>query len=340
MLGIAAVSPASSPLKDERLDLLSPEDDKKEIVTRRSRVCARSSVLIGEEDGRRISGNQEDKSYASFLSFESSTENERDIPSSRDTKDNEGLPLESGRTDAKEDTHISFSSGQADSSSIMSSTSSNSSDSLVLNSANQLTEGIREPDAANSSAKKWERQGARPKCMQTQRPVALPLRLSSSPLPDGLEKGFLARHSQDKAFQVNLYRDDSGLPSLGPERLLDTSFVVSLPNAPYFGAMTAFSYERLGDAFTTGVAEGATALIEHRQREREEQEELTRGLQRREQMIREEREREQRKEREREQREEFMRGLQRREQMIREERERERREKEDREWQEASSGLD
>jgi len=332
------------------LDLLSPEDDEKEIVTRRSRVCTRSSVLIGEEDGRRISGNQEDNSCASFLSFESSTENKRDIPSSRDTKDNEGLPLESGRTDAKEDTHISFSSGQADSSSILSSTSSNSSDSLVLNSANQLTEGSREPDAANSSDKKWERQGARPKCMQTQRPVALPLPLSSSPVPDGSEKGFLARHSQDKAIQENLYRDDSGLPSLGPERLLDTSSVVSLSNAPYFGARTASSFNRLGGAFTTGVAEGATALIEHRQREREEQEELTRGLQRREQIIREEREREQREEfmrglqrreeREREQREEFMRGLQRREQMIREERPRERREKEDREWQEASSGLD
>ena len=137
MLGISAASPASSPLQDKSFNLPSAEDDKEKIVTRTSRVAARCSALSGEVEGGRISGNQEDNLCPSFLSFESSAENEREIPASRDTEDYEGLPLESVRTDGKEDAHISFSPDQAGPSSILSSMSSNSSDSLIL----KITEG-------------------------------------------------------------------------------------------------------------------------------------------------------------------------------------------------------
>ena len=260
MLGIAAVSPGFSPLKDESLNLLSAEDEE----TRRSRTSARSSALSGGENGERISGNQDDNSYASFLSFESSAENEREIPASRDTEDYEGLPLESVRTDGKEDTGVSFSSDEAGPSSILSSTSSNSSDSFVLNFADQPIEGSREPDAANSSNKKWELQGARPKRTQTQRPVDLPLRPSSSPVSDGLAKDFLARHSQDRAIQESLYRDDRDLPSFDPERLRNHSFVDGLTSAleaysarSYFGTMGASLHERLGGAFSELPSSGS-----------------------------------------------------------------------------------
>ena len=109
MLGIAAESPVRS---------LAPSD---------------------EVDCGRTSGNQEDNSSASFLSFESSAENEREIPASRYTKDYEGLPLERLRTDGKKDTDVSFSSDQAGPSSVLSSMISNSSDSLVLN----IAEGVQ-----------------------------------------------------------------------------------------------------------------------------------------------------------------------------------------------------
>ena len=79
------MSPASLPLKDERLDSLSAKDDKKKIVPCRSRVSVKSSALSGEADGGRIAGNQEDNSFASFSSFESSAENEREIPTSKGT---------------------------------------------------------------------------------------------------------------------------------------------------------------------------------------------------------------------------------------------------------------
>ena len=114
-------------------NLLSAEDDKKKFVSaRRSGVSVGSSALCSEVDGGRLSGNQEDNSFALFSSFESSAENEREIPA-LDTDDYEGLPLKSVRIDGKEDTHVSFSADQAGPSSILSSSSSNSSDSLVLN---------------------------------------------------------------------------------------------------------------------------------------------------------------------------------------------------------------
>ena len=88
------MSPASLPLKGERLDVLSGKDDRRKIVTRKSRVSARSSALSGELDGGRISESREDTSPASFSSFESSAENEKELPASRDTEDYKGLPLE------------------------------------------------------------------------------------------------------------------------------------------------------------------------------------------------------------------------------------------------------
>ena len=568
-LGIAAVSPASLPWKDESLDLLSAKGYKRKIVTRRSSVSARHSALSGEADGGRISGNQEDDSCESFSTFDSSAENGREIPASRNTEDYEGLPLESVRNDGKEDTHVPFSSDEAGPSSILSSTSSNSSDSLVLNSAegvnvtclrgdssgfseeteptemfqatgsgisdgitsgktrmnigsfedeipqeaqfsdsednvtdcvgnnetivddmqgtsiescngeissswsgpraspglagsdsgisssgnsayhcrltghkglilgdgnqltlqhnsikddqrtvgkgecdsdcssktgnelplrrnskehdqrpeewceagsessskagnqlplqqnshkhdqqtegrrepgsvsssksgnqlllqrnsdeydqptegrrepgsesssetgnklllqrnsneddqrkeerlepgsgsspktgnqtppqqnssepDQLTEGSREPDAASSSERNWERQGARPKRTQTQRPVDPPLWPSSSPVSDGLAKDFLARHSQDRAVQESLYADDGDLSSVGPERLPDSSFVDGLTSASdaysaklYFGAMDASPYEKLGGAYSDVPSSGSAARL-------------------------------------------------------------------------------
>ncbi|XP_067051801.1 uncharacterized protein [Acropora muricata] len=523
--GIAAVSPASLPLKDESLDSLSAKDDKKKIVPCKSGVSVRSSVLSGEADGGRISGNQEDNSFASFSSFESSAENEREIPTSKGTENYEGLPLERVRADSKGDTHVPFTSDQAGPSSISSNTNSNSSDSLVSNSAegvqvlclrgalsvsweeteptemfqatgsgfsdgitsdktslntasvdegisqghfsdsednvadgggnnettvddlqrtsiescnretrssksgltscpelvesdsgisssgssayrsflaghegpivgdgnqlslqrysivrdkqtvgrdecdpdcssktgtrlplrrnskeydeqkeescelvtdsslktgnqllmepklhdcdqqkeerrepgsdcssktaNQLplqqnskehdqqTEGSQEPEASYSSDRNWERQGARPKRTQMQRPVDPPLWPSSSPVSDGLAKDFLARHSQDRAVQGSLYTDDKDLSFVGPERLRDASFVdgptsaseawgfsprhsqdrsiqqslytddrglISASEAyserPFFRGMGASSYEGLGSAYS------------------------------------------------------------------------------------------
>ena len=117
-------------------NLLSAEDDKKKFVSAlKFGVSVRSSALSAEVDGGRMSGNQEDNSSASFLSFESSAENKREIPASRDT---EALPLKSVRIDGKEDTRVSFSADQAGPSSILSSSSSNSSDSLVLNIADGM----------------------------------------------------------------------------------------------------------------------------------------------------------------------------------------------------------
>ena len=528
------MSPASLPWKGESLYLLSAKDDERKIVTRGSRVSIRSSALSGEEDGQKISGNQEDNLCASFLSFKSSAENEREIPASRDTKDYEGLPLESVRTDGNEATNVSFSSDQADPSSILSSMISNSSDSLVLDSAegvkvtclrgsppgsceetertqmslasgsgfsdgitsgktrlntgsleeeipqeaqfsdsednvtdcvgnnemivddmkrtsiescngeissswsgpraspalaesdpgisssgnsayhcrltghkglivgdgnqftlqhnsirddqgtvgkgecdpdfssqtgnqlplqrnskehdkrpegwcepgsdsssktgnqfpqqqnsqehdqqtegrrepgsasssetgnklllqrnsnehdqqkeeklepsyncssktgnqpppqqnssepDQLTEGSRESAAANSSERNWERQGARPKHTQTQRPVDPPLWPSSSPVSDGLAKDFIARHSQDRAVQESLYTGDRDLSPVGPERLPDSSFVDGLTSAseaysarPYFGARSASPYERFSGAFPDVPSSGS-----------------------------------------------------------------------------------
>ncbi|XP_015765103.1 PREDICTED: uncharacterized protein LOC107344017 isoform X3 [Acropora digitifera] len=524
--GIAAVSPASLPLKDKSLDSLSTKDDKKRIVPCKYGVPVRSSPLSGEADGGRISGNQEDNSFASISSFESSAENEREIPTSKSTENYEGLPLERVRADSKGDTHVPFTPDQAGPSSILSNTNSNSSDSLVSNSAegaqvpclrggssgsceeteptetfqatgfgfsdgitsgrtslntgsfeggisqeghfsdsednvtdgsgnnettvddmqgtsvescnretrssrsgltacpafvesdsgirssgnsaylslstgheglivgdgNQLTlqhnsivhdkrtvgrgkcdpdcssktgtrlplrrnskeydeqkedncelvtdsslktgnqllmepklhdcdqqkeerrepgsdcssktanqlplqqnskehdqqtEGSREPEASYSSDRNWERQGARPKRTQMQRPMDPPLWPSSSPVSDGLTKDFLARHSQDRAVQGSLYTHDKGLSFVGPERLRDASFVdgptsaseawgfsprhsqdrsiqqslytddrglISASEAyserPYFGAMGTSSYEGLGGAYS------------------------------------------------------------------------------------------
>ncbi|KAK2566499.1 putative E3 ubiquitin-protein ligase RZFP34 [Acropora cervicornis] len=508
--GVAAVSPACLPLKGERLDVLSGKDDRRKIVTRRSRVSARSSALSDELDGGRISESREDTSPASFSSFESSAENERTISALRDTEDYKGLPLESLRNDGTEQHHIPISSDQAGPSSIFSSTRSNASDSLVLNSAegeqvtfvrdgssdsceemeptkvflatgsgfsggissgktslntgsfeeeipqqaqfsdtkdnvtdvggnnetivddmletsmascngetrsswsgpraspttaepdsgisssgnavaaayhsllngheglivgdddqltlqddsveddqrtvaggecipdcssetgsqlllprnsnkhdqrpegtlepgcdsssttgnelllqrnsnehdqrkgerlepgcdcsskaenqpppqqnssesDQVTEGSREPDAANSSSRNWERLGARPKRTQTQRPVDPPLWPSSSPVSDSLAKDFLARHSQDRAVQERLYTDDRDLSYLGPERLRNTSLVDGLTSAsdaysvrPYFGTMGASPYERLGGAFSDVPSSGPVVSV-------------------------------------------------------------------------------
>ena len=499
------MSQSSLPLKDESLDLLSAKDDKRKIVKRRSRVSARSSALSGEVDGGRISRSQQDTSSASFSSFESSAENEREIPTSRDTEDYKGLPLESVRNGGKGDTRVLSSSDQVGSSSILSRTRSNSSDSSVLNSAegmqvtclrsgspgsceepgptemflatgsgfsggmtsgktslniesfeeeipqeaqfsdsedsvtvaggnsetivdnmqgtsvescngetsstlsgprtspalaesdsgisfssnsahrclltdreevivgdrnqltlqhnsieddqrivgrgecnpdcfskignelplqrnsnkhdqrtegrrepgsdsssktgnelllqrnsnehdhgkeeslepgydrssktgnqpppqqnssepDQLTEVSREPDAANSSARNWERQGARPKRTQTQRPLDPPLWPSSSPVSDGLAKDFLARHSQDRAVRESPYMDDRDLSYLSPESLRGTSFVHGVTRAsegynarPYFGTMGASPYERLGGAFSDVSSGGSAA---------------------------------------------------------------------------------
>ena len=525
-LGIAAVSPASLPLKDEIVDSLSAKEDKKKIVPCKSGVSVRSLALSGEADGGRISGNQEDNSFASFSSFGSSAENEREIPTSKGTENYEGLPLERVRTDSKGDTHVPFTSDQAGPSSNLGNTSSNSSDSLVSNNAegvqvpclrgglsgsceeteptemfqatgsgfsdgitsgktslntgsfeggisqeghfsdsednvtdggrnnettvddmqgtsiascnretcsstsgltafpafvesdsgisssgnsaylslltsnegpivgdgnqlmlqhnsivrdkrtigrgecepdcssktgtrlplqrnsneydeqkeescepfmdsslktgnqllmvrnlndcdqqkeerhepgsdcssktaNQLplqqnskeqdqqTEGSREPEASYSSDRNWERQGARPKRTQMQRPLDPPLWPSSSPVSDGLAKDFLAGHSQDRAVQGSLYMDDKDVSFGGPERLRDAFFVDGPTSASeawgfsprhtqdrsiqpslytddrglisaseayserqYFGAMGAFSYEGLGGAYS------------------------------------------------------------------------------------------
>ncbi|XP_044176836.1 ATP-dependent RNA helicase DBP5-like [Acropora millepora] len=180
----------------------------------------------------------------------------------------------------------------------------------------------------------------------------LPLRPSYSPMPEGVARDIIARHSQDRALIESLYADGHG------ER-------------PYFGAMGASSYERLAGAFQRGVSKGATALVERtlqereqqnefmrepereeqmirEERAREEQEELARKLQRKEEMIREQQKRKEweesmrelqkeeqmvREEQEQEKREELKRELQRKEQMIREEREREEREEFTRELQ-------
>ena len=79
--------------------------------------------------------------FASFPSFGNSAKNEREIPTSKGTENYEGLPLERVRTDSKGDTHVPFTSDQAGPSSILSNRSSNSSDSLVSNSA----EGVQVP---------------------------------------------------------------------------------------------------------------------------------------------------------------------------------------------------
>ena len=138
MSEIVAMPPASLLLKDKSFNLLSADDHKNKNGTCRS---ARGWTLSGEVDGRRILRKQENNSYASFSSFKSSSENDREIPASRGTENYEGLPLERVRTDSKGDTHVPFTSVQAGPSSILSSTSSNSSDSLVSNSA----EGVQVP---------------------------------------------------------------------------------------------------------------------------------------------------------------------------------------------------
>ena len=66
-------------MKDKSFNLLSAENDKKKIITHGSRVSLRGSMLSGEVDGGRILGNQEDNSCASFSSFVSSAEHEREI---------------------------------------------------------------------------------------------------------------------------------------------------------------------------------------------------------------------------------------------------------------------
>ena len=133
------MSPASLPLKGERLDVLSEKDDRRKIVTRRSRMSARSSALSDELDGGRISESREDTSPAAFSSFERSAENERTISALRDTEDYKGLPLENVRNDRTEDIHIPFFSDQAGLSRIFSSTRSNSSDSLNSAEGEQVT---------------------------------------------------------------------------------------------------------------------------------------------------------------------------------------------------------
>ena len=132
--------PASSLLKDKSFNLLSADDQKKKNGTRGS--------ASGEVDSRRILRNQEDNSYASFSSFKSSAENDREIPASRGTENYEVLSLERVRTDSKGDTHVPFTSVQAGPSSILSSTSSNSSNSLVSNSA----EGVQMPYSRGGSS--------------------------------------------------------------------------------------------------------------------------------------------------------------------------------------------
>ena len=329
MSGIAAVSPESSPLKDKSLNLLSSEDDKKEIVPRRSHVSVRSSARSGEVDDGRTSGIQKDNSSASFLSFESSAGNEREIPASRDTEDYEGLPLESVTTDGKEDTDVSFSSDEAGPSSILSSTSSNSSDSLVLNSAEGVpvtclrggspgsceeteptemflatesgfSDGITSgktslnagsfedeiPQEAHSSDSEhnvtdvgannetvvddmqgtsvescneestlncWSGPRASPVLVESYSGLSStgnpPLWPSSTPVFDGLEKDFLARHSQDRSILQSLYTDDRGLISASE----------AYSERPCFGAMGAPSYERLGGAFSDVPSGGSVA---------------------------------------------------------------------------------
>ena len=101
---------------------------------------------------QRISESREDTSPASFSSFESSAENERTISALRDTEDYKGLPLESLRNDGTEHNHIPISSDQAGPSSIFSSTRSNASDSLVLNSA----EGEQVRDGSSHSCEEME----------------------------------------------------------------------------------------------------------------------------------------------------------------------------------------
>ena len=198
--------------------------------------------------------NQEDSSCESFLSFESAAEIEKEIPASGDIEDYEGLPLESLRTDGKENAHVPFTSDSSSKTGNQVPPQQNSCE------PDQLIEGSREPDAANSPDRNWERQGARPKCTQTQRPVDPPLWPSSSPVSNGLAKDFLARHSRDRSIQESLYTDDRALPSLGPERLRDTSFVDGLTSVrPYFGAMGASSYERLGGAFSDVLSGGSVA---------------------------------------------------------------------------------
>ena len=103
----------------------------------------------------------------------------------------EGLSPERVRTDGKRNTRVSSTSDQAGPSSILSNTSSNSSNSLVSNSAegvqvqvSQRTEGICKPDAA----RKWETLGARPKATQRQRPVDQPLCLRSSSVSEDLRR--------------------------------------------------------------------------------------------------------------------------------------------------------
>ena len=239
------MSPASLPLKDESLDLLFARDDKEKIVTRRFLLTGSSLALSGEADIGRISGNQEDSSSESFSSFESSVE----IEESRalvDVEDYEGPLLERVRTDGKENNHVPFSS---DSSSI----TGNQLPRQNACESGQLTEGSHEPHAATSSGRNLESQGMRPKRIQMQPPVNMPFWPSSRPVSDGLAKDFLARHSQDRATHGSLYTDDRDLPSLVPELLWDNSSVGGLTSAseaynvsPYFGAMGASPYERLG----------------------------------------------------------------------------------------------
>ena len=250
-LEMAPVSPASLPLKDE---CLSTKDSKRKIVTRRSHVSVRSSVLSGEVDGGRMSGNQGDSSCESFLSFESSAEIEKEIPASGDIEDYEGLPLKRVRTDGKEETHVSFTSDSSSKTGNQLPSQQNSCE------PDRLIEESRESGAANSPDRNWESQGARPKRTQTQRPVDPPLWPSSSPVSDGLAKDFLARHSRDRSIQESLCTNDRGSPSLGPERLRDTSFVDGLTSVrPYFGTMGASSYERLGGAFSDVPSGGSVA---------------------------------------------------------------------------------
>ena len=239
------MSPASLPLKDESLDLLFARDDKEKIVMRRFLLTGSSLALSGEADIGRISGNQEDSSSESFSSFESSVEIE-EIRALVDVEDYEGSLLERVRTDSKENNHVPFSS---DSSSI----TGNQLPRQNACESGQLTEGSHEPHAATSSGRNLESQGTRPKRIQMQPPVNMPFWPSSRPVSDGLAKDFLARHSQDRATHGSLYTDDRDLPSLVPELLWDNSSVDGLTSAseaynvsPYFGAMGASPYERLG----------------------------------------------------------------------------------------------
>ncbi|KAK2551215.1 putative E3 ubiquitin-protein ligase RZFP34 [Acropora cervicornis] len=103
----------------------------------------------------------------------------------------------------------------------------------------QLTEGSREPDAANSSYRNWERQGARPKHTQMQGPVGLPVWPSSRLVSDSVAEDLLPHHSQDKVVRES------------PERFRDTSFVHG-SDSPYFGTVLPPDYFVTNDHSLTG----------------------------------------------------------------------------------------